>query len=533
MGAEIWRRGILGAGVAALLVAAVLLRATELADVPGMNGDEARIGCQVLSLRSGVPTGLRTSSGLVPNFLYMGPLYLLHALSPEPRFWKLRIIALASGLVTLGLTYPLVARIWDRRTALLATLLVAASPPLIIYSRLGYDPSQIPLVGLATIYFALRGEWWGALAVLSMGLAVHPTNVFLAPAVAAVWLCAPPGAEAARRGPPAAPLGWRLGLLGGATLLLGAALWAVVETSPVGRFIPGGLDGVRHRLTDPSQMATFVFAVADLLSGTTVYAHVAGRPSLEFIVAARLVAGALAVGLLAVGIRRRDRQGLALAVGLGIGLVALYLVGGTAALSPGWERYGLFSVVPMLLLAARFLRALGNTSWAWTGQLIGTLSIGASLLLGCHHFYHATLHATGSDAFLLAPLSRSFRTGPIDPKQAAFERITAEVPGDAEIAILAEDWWTYFPIRYLAYGRPLTHVLFTEEAGDFRPQGRRLFAVGFAEGPSDRLLGTAWGSGWMADFFDYQGRPVVRLWELTGREAVLPELARVCRRPGT
>jgi 4-amino-4-deoxy-L-arabinose transferase-like glycosyltransferase len=179
---------LLSTQVLVLLVAAVALRVWHLANVPGVNGDEAWYGARVMQVLHGEPIPWRTPTGNPINVFYFVPLLLLHAVF-HPSFLLLRSVAVASGLAAIVANYFLCQRVFGKTTAVTAAILTAVLPINIAYSRFGWDACQSVLACTLVVYFALlctaeptRGCWRLALLLaLISSIVVHPTNLLLAP----------------------------------------------------------------------------------------------------------------------------------------------------------------------------------------------------------------------------------------------------------------------------------------------------------------------------------------------------------------
>jgi 4-amino-4-deoxy-L-arabinose transferase-like glycosyltransferase len=524
-----WRL-LAGLAIGLVLAAALAFRLIDLDHVPGINADEARYGAQVLSVLAGQPMNLRTTAGKPPNLVYMGPLWLLHALAPAPALWKLRAVAFLSGVLTLVAAYGLVARLRDRQTGLLTALVLACLPTAIVYSRLGWDPCQIILAGLVCMYFALQRRLLGTVAALVIALLIHPTCIFLVPVllgpVVAEQIAQRRQAGAAR---PAVGrmLGYGLGLAAVIGVTLALILWVI----PPDIWLHGGLTAMGQRLIQPAEWSAFALNLADLFTGTSVYRHVAGPPVDGVIVAGRVGLVVLLGGLLLIGmprlVRRGDWQILGLLGGLAVSLLGFLVVAGPGKIAAGWEWYGLFAVAPAAVAAACLLRSLGDSRMAWRLQLAGVLAVGALLLGGFYAQFFRTIWATGGEA------GRQFRTGPVEPKQQAYAIIIAAV-GDESVTVLAEDWWSAQPIHYLICLWPETRVLLCEQAADVPDlRGQQLFVVGFVGSPCHEWLIGKLPRADMKIARDYAGRPVLYVVELTGQDALLPALAEVAAKlPG-
>jgi hypothetical protein len=521
------------AAVVLFLSAAVVLRIVALDHLPGINGDEAYYGIIVQGLRAGENPPLVEGSGLPLNPFYSGLLYLIHSFWPDPSFGLLRVPALLSGLTVLVLCYPLLVRVTDRPTALATTLLLATMPVAVAYSRFGWPQSQAPLASLLALYFVLRRQLVGALAAVGAALIVHPINVFLIPVLLGTVTADQIGRLAEL---PADDRPRRIRML-----LLSAGLLVVLAATVVVLLVPGEtmrgwltvlVPDLGRRLILPGEWWRFIVGYLDFLSGITIYRYITGPLPAWTIVGHRLLAGTSLLLLLVLGIprirRQGDRQALGLLAGLGVSLVAFHLLLGPRLIEPGLERYAIYLAVPSCLAAVILVRA------AWSGPVVGDSEPGAMsrsepaaaglfipavvvpvcglLLLGFVSHYFLPLIQTGGNSH------RTFRTGPVEPKQAVFNAIIAAAADEPEADVLAEDWWCALPIRYLSYSRPgmqvrmcrkdvLDHIDVTTL--------RRRFAVGFAGGPCEAYLRDRLPP--MHTSVDHSGRPVLHVWDLGRR----------------
>ena len=109
--------------------------------------------------------------------------------------------------------------------------------------------------------------------------------------------------------------------------------------------------------------------------------------------------------------------------------------------------------------------------------------------------YFWPLSSRGGDAHV------TFRTGVVEPKAAAYEFIRTRTAAEPAVTVLADDWWLYWPMRYLAL--PERQRIFVEMLGIAppvyppgvvppRPTGpTKTFAVVFAEGVAWHRLRSA------------------------------------------
>lgn len=473
---RIWRCAV-WLNVAALIAFGVMLRCRDLGNIPGINGDEAWYGVQAELLLHGESPAWRTPSGNLLNPLFFIPQVALNAIF-GPAFVVLRATAVGGGLLALAVNFWLCRRVFGRRIAIISTTLLAVLPIDIVYSRLAWDASQSLLVTLPCVYLPLwasiderRKRRYGIASIAAMLLAVvvHPTNLFVAPIVvvclayawrgelrriAAKMVAAKTGAWQPDRRRVFRVVGL-VATIGTIALLIGEQFdWPMARLGPVAR-----------RAVNPQQYAEFLGNFGRLFSGATVYEYLSGAiapaglapaPGAGFNseraaydLAAWLI-GAIVVWLF-IAISRRSSAGLsALGIGFAASLFAFFLVAGPGALAPNFERYALWTVAPMAILASV---AIG--SWTLpngrehpgTARFLSTavaLSVGWAMLCGAEANLFDFIQQTGGRSH------RTFRTGPVEPKQAALEWILSRQEPSRAVRIETSEWWIYWPIRYLS-----------------------------------------------------------------------------------
>jgi hypothetical protein len=163
----------------------------------------------------------------------------------------------------------------------------------------------------------------------------------------------------------------------------------------------------------------------------------------------------LAFAVLSAGLmiwRRTLTQQLSLLIGIAISIALFMAVAGPSALQPGFERYALFLLVPLIVLSA--IGVDGMPAALRQGLAI-VVPAGMLVLTGVMYF--APLIEHGGDAH------PTFRTGAIEPKLAALDFVRTQA--GTRIAIVCEDWWLYWPVRYLAAGDPRLSVSLAPDAG--------------------------------------------------------------------
>ena len=444
------------------LIAAVLfaiaLRVVAIDRLPGINGDEAWYGVNVNELLHGGTAFFQTPSGNLVNPVHSFPLLLI-SLVAEPSFAVLRAPEVWWGVLTVVLAYPLLAQPIGTRAALLVTLLLAASPTAIAYARLGWDPSGTPFLSLLTIALALRDRPW--LATISMAVAylVHPTNIFLVPFAVACW--APHGQR--RYVASSEQLRRRLRIAAGVSFVVAIPVVAVLALAVARMGRLPSIEMVVERVLWPSVWYDVWLAFVRLFSGVTAATYVAGPMPSALVTMADVIAIAIMlVATVALIVRARGHGELRarwLLVGMASSLLMFHVVGGPIALDPGHERYAMSLLVPLTVFSSIGLDFANHLSrWAvialTTTMCVSHITI---TLAG----YFVPLATRGGEAH------PTFRTGQAEPKAAAYQYLRDVTPPSELVAVFAEDWWIYWPVRYLAI--PQREHIFVEMLGETPP----------------------------------------------------------------
>lgn len=455
-------RGLLIANAMALLTVAVALRAWQLGNIPGVNGDEAWSGVQAARLLAGESVDWWTPHGNPLNLFLVLPLAALQAVA-SPSFTLLRLPSLISGLAALVANYFLCRRAFDGRTAMVSTIFLALLPIDIAYSRFAWDASQSLLATVFVLYLPIahcraRGatsslSGWAMLA-LAAAIYIHPTNVFAAPLlVVPVALARRKQIDEVLRSTQIPALSWCFAAIAAISLATAYLAWQAISL------------GFGH-LHGPSDLPAFAINYLRIFSGTTIYAFIGGAnlaaaDSTWFGLLPTCCDLAFAVAAIfaLVGMVRRLKQeptasDTALVWSWLVMLAGFFLIAGPAAIEPHSERYGVCLVAPAALVFARGMSwwlderhayrrtaviALAAVAWLWP----------VTFYLGYFEF----IQQTGGQSH------RTFRTAAVEPKLQAYELILARHDASKPTTIVCQDWWCYWPIAYLATGDANVRVL--------------------------------------------------------------------------
>lgn len=529
---------MLAVNFAALLLVAVWFRCRSLDHIPGINGDEAWYGAKALELLREHKFHIQTPTGNAPNPFFFGPAVLLHVFFP-PSITLLRSIAVGSGLAALGVNWLLCRWVFDSRTALISTLVLALLPINIAYSRFAWDASQSVLATLPIVYFSLAAVRFREqqsrfimVAVLAQiaALLVHLTNLLTGAAIVAALATSWRWEDVKRFLAVGAPRRRAaVALLSLVVVLASLLVWGMASGSPrLARFTKRM--GSVGELIRPQTTPHYLVVYPRLFTGDTVYQDVAGSRSwlqwpstaeaegwgVDAVLFWGLVAAALA--LLWRSAKRDGRtEDRVLISAWALALVGFLLIAGPRSLIPGWQRYAMCLVVPTTLLVSRGL-ALGFAACSprWRLAFVGVALPAAWLVLADYHaHYFRFIERTGGQGH------STFRTAAVEPKVAALRYVLQQRTGtpsadSTPVWIVAGEYWNYWPLRYLAMGEEGVRVVGPEEIDGSRAyeqaleQGR-VWCVEFSDSEHldrarKRLAGRKVHEQRIAD---YGGRPLL------------------------
>ncbi|MGH9199655.1 MAG: hypothetical protein ACRD2A_00270 [Vicinamibacterales bacterium] len=463
--APLTRRATLG--LAAAIALGLIARVAFLDRIPGIDGDEAWYGVNVQVFLDGGTPFLSTGVGNPLNPFHSLPLLALSAML-EPSAVTLRLPAVLWGFVAVLLAYPLLAGSVGPRAAMITSVLLSLSPAAIGHSRFGWDPAATPLVCLLAVGFALANRPMAAAVSTLSAVVIHPANVFVVPIVLAAY--APTEFERFF----ALSDAFRRRLLAVAATLVAvvtlAVLWILDRLAETPSTPVPSIELVVQRALTPASWADLFLGVLRLFSGVSTVADMAGPIATQARMAPDLIVAIVLVASIAFGWRasggKRGSTSAWLMGGIGVSLILFHIVAGPVMLQSGRERYGLFLLAPTFIVCARGLdrAAESRPVWARVGIMLLVVSFVGVMLGG--YFYPYLARGGNARAGL--------RSGAVDPKIAALEFVVADSQPADVVSVIAEDWYAYWPLRYLAGGNQRVHVELMAGAsapGGLRPPG--------------------------------------------------------------
>lgn len=128
----------------------------EYATFLGDQGRDALIIKRIITLEHLPAIGAPTSIGQV----YMGPFYY-YFIAPWLLLFNFRPVGLAFGVAFFSslyilINYFVIKEIFNKKTAIISTALIAFSSSLIELSRFSWNPNLLPLFALLTFYFVIK-----------------------------------------------------------------------------------------------------------------------------------------------------------------------------------------------------------------------------------------------------------------------------------------------------------------------------------------------------------------------------------------
>ncbi|MDR3608603.1 MAG: hypothetical protein P4M08_14665 [Oligoflexia bacterium] len=427
-----------------IILVALIFRLAWADRIPGINGDEADVAYQIRAWMDGLD-----SNWITPTGRFFSP-FLVAMIIPiqkifGPTFFALRLPAMLSGFIEVVLAFWLLPKALGQRIGVLLALLMCCMPGYIVQSRLIWDLSHAGIISILSVYCIWKRNLLGALLTLAAAVIIHKVNIFITPMIlipfAWDWL------ENGRA---------RTGVKISALCAMGVA--GAIIAYLLSRNIPSEYGDLTHtavlRAVMPWKFIPFFIHVVRLVTGVEFFpapAHIAWLILLD-------AAGmGLAFYLLWAGTKSllkkktdpEARRTLSIVAAWAASVVAIYLVAGEYGIAGGHIFYVLGLGVPTLwvfLLLAQ--EVLDNEE-----KLISRSEMAASVFLAItagFYFFPLLTSADGTD--------RMYLTSAQEPKQTAYEWIRSDFkarsanrrdPSPAQLEIIADDWWAYWPTVYL------------------------------------------------------------------------------------
>ena len=181
-----------------VLLVGIFLRFYRLTDFVTFLGDQGRdaiIIKRIITLEHFPAIGPPTSVGQV----YLGPFYY-YFIAPWLLLSNFNPIGLAVGVaffssLYLLINYLIVKELFDKKIALISTILLSFSSVLIDFSRFSWNPNLLPLFTLLTVYFVIKSlktnKWYYFVlfgTFLSFAIQLHYLALFLIPPIFVIYL---------------------------------------------------------------------------------------------------------------------------------------------------------------------------------------------------------------------------------------------------------------------------------------------------------------------------------------------------------
>ena len=170
-------------------------RLTDFVTFLGDQGRDAIIIKRIITLEHFPAIGPPTSVGQV----YLGPFYY-YFIAPWLLLSNFNPIGLAVGVaffssLYLLINYLIVKELFDKKIALISTILLSFSSVLIDFSRFSWNPNLLPLFTLLTVYFVIKSlktnKWYYFVlfgTFLSFAIQLHYLALFLIPPIFVIYL---------------------------------------------------------------------------------------------------------------------------------------------------------------------------------------------------------------------------------------------------------------------------------------------------------------------------------------------------------
>jgi hypothetical protein len=508
----------------------IAYRFWRLGSVPGLNADEYFCLESMRYLMAGdtKTLGFFVPTGRVLDFFYAVPTWLFDKALPGHAA-TIRLPAAFSGLVMAVACFPLLRAVRSTFFAGIVTVFATICPLHISYSRIGWDYSQIPLAALFMVAAAMSKRLWMSALALVFGFLVHPSLAYLVPMSFLAFVAA-----LFHRLKPRGVKGYLLMVALPIMALGGIAVVLILSIRSLAESVLPMLSGIPALLTNSTGLYSYLELYANLFSPLIAQQNLIESNSIPFGMghAAFLGLNAFLYGSYFVTWPSRrqtephaDRD-LGLAVGLIAGIFAFYLTRGTQSVTPPWERYGLFMMLPSIAVLAMMAETLAKTPGQKAMVLLGCCAAAWLVVVDFNRVYFDFFERTGGER-----THYTYQSNTVDPKVAAAEWIAARTP---EAVVFTKEWRSHWPVEYTLRRRASVAVRPTfnnfwtvmpgDDFGTFLSQkgsefkaalnDRRAYVVGFADGNFETYLRSQFAEITWArqDFPTRNGTPMVSVW---------------------
>lgn len=452
--------------VAVLLITASM-QVWRLDKLPGVNGDEAWYGVQANRMLVGNFSDLKTPTGNILNPLHIGSVCLLRIFF-EPHFWVLRLPTLLASWLSVGVVYFGFCGIVSDKMRRFLTLLVITLPINFVYSRFGWDASYSFLGTSMLTVLIFKKKWTWAWMVLLAVVAIHPTNAYFLPLLVSCWVFEKRSLLLKRLTRTV------LAVLTGFLFISHGSGFSILPWPSLDRLVV---------MLNFNFLWVFLMRVGRILVGSAVFEYIAGSVSdANRNMFNNMVYGLL--GFLLISLRKEWSKFKPIYkryfLGFLMALTMFFLTAGLEGVAPHQERFAVWMVFPLV-----FLFTLLFISF-FSGQriVLNLLTVFVPLVfLGLNAWYYLIyFNDTGGSSH------RTFVTSQqTEPKLAVAEFLETS-RSSQEAKVLVDDWWLYWPVRYLLGEKSEFEVVSLKDLEiEVLEKGDYEFLVGFKGGVIDNL----------------------------------------------
>ena len=420
-----------------LIFVSIFYRFIYLSHIPGINGDEP------FGMIKPFLFGTNYQSVWSNATRFYDPLYLLIAfllhwvIDLPPSFLVLRIPPLFYGVLTIILSFFLFKKIYGKDRALFITLLIAVLPMHIAYSRFSWDPSQTPFIALLCLYFAFSKKWLFLIIAYSFALLVHPTNIFLFPILCLFFVQGSGKYLLAKRKKKVFSIVCYSLLL----ITIAFVIYRFFDHYNISLNRILSSPRTKARLMDWQSAIQFAKNYSKYFAGVPVYSQLSGSLNGSLLWFHIYPFYAL-FGFLILSNLFIFRKQKLFTWALIISLFGFYLFGSGAVFK---NRYAIWATVPICIWLVNSLFLMSSKKWMNWMVKISLIIMACFFLFSFNHQYFNEIKENNNQRH------RTFLTGPNEPKKVAFELIEHYRNPDLKTIVLAEEWWLYWPIKYLSY----------------------------------------------------------------------------------